>query len=47
MAPPSINNLSVDGNYVTVEIVNASQVDLMGTLSEFNSKFENCKGKEF
>lgn len=39
MSPPSINNLSVDGNYVTVEIVNASQVDLMGTLSEFNSKF--------
>jgi hypothetical protein len=39
MAPPSINNLSVNGNYITVEIVNASQVDLMGTISEFNSKF--------
>ncbi len=39
MLPPSINNVSINGNYISVEIINASEVDLMGTFSESNSKF--------
>ena len=37
--PPTINNLSVVNNVVTVEIFNANKVELMATVSDYNSKF--------
>jgi hypothetical protein len=38
--PPSISNLSVDNNQVTVNVFNANNVELMATVSEYNSKFQ-------
>ena len=37
---PSISNLSVFGNYVSVEALGADSVHLMLTLSEYNSEFQ-------
>ena len=39
--PPTINNLSVINNIVTVEIYNANKVELLATTSEYNSKFSS------
>ena len=39
--PPTINNLSVINNIVTVEIYNANKVELLATTSDYNSKFSN------
>ena len=40
LTPPSISNLSVFGNYVSVEALGADSVHLMLTLSEYNSEFQ-------
>ena len=40
MIPPVISNVSIQGNSISAELANASEVDLMGTISEYNSKFE-------
>ena len=37
--PPTIDNLLVDNNLVTVEVFNSNKVDLMATVSDYNSKF--------
>ena len=37
--PPVISNLTVNNNFVTVEVFNANKVELMATISEYNSKF--------
>lgn len=39
-APPTISNINVSSSHITAEINNSTVVDLMATLSEFNSKFE-------
>ena len=40
LTPPLISNLSVYGNYISVEVLGADSVHLMLTLSEYNSKFQ-------
>jgi len=40
MIPPSIGGVAVNNNYITAEVSNVTSVDLMVTLSEYNSKFE-------
>ena len=37
--PPIIGNVSVNNNLVTVEVFNSNKVELMATISEYNSKF--------
>ena len=39
--PPTIDNLLVDNNLVTVEVFNSNKVDLMATISNYNSKFKS------
>ena len=40
LTPPSISNLSISGNYVSVKVLGADSVHLMLTLSEYNSEFQ-------
>jgi len=37
--PPSITNVMVNNNLLTAEVFNGTSVDLMATISEYNSKF--------
>ena len=39
--PPTINNLFIDNNLVTVEVFNSNKVELMATISNYNSKFSS------
>ena len=41
LIPPSIDNLLLTNNIVTAEIFNATNVELMVTTSEYNSKFQS------
>lgn len=41
LVPPTISNVGVSNNLVTVEVFNATQVELMATESEYNSKFQS------
>jgi thiol-disulfide isomerase/thioredoxin len=38
--PPSIMNVMVNNNLLTAEVFNGTSVDLMATISEYNSKFQ-------
>lgn len=38
--PPIISTMSISNTHITAEVSNATVVDLMATLSEYNSKFE-------
>lgn len=38
--PPSITNVMVQNNLLTAEVYNSTSVDLMATISEYNSKFQ-------
>ncbi len=38
---PSINNVMISNNLVTAEVFNANTVELMATISEYNSKFQS------
>lgn len=38
---PSINNIMITNNLVTAEVFNANTVELMATISEYNSKFQS------
>ena len=38
--PPTISNLIVSSTHISAEVSNTTVVDLMATLSEYNSKFE-------
>ncbi len=37
--PPTIGNVLVNNNLVTVEVFNSNKVELMATISDYNSKF--------
>ena len=38
--PPSISNVMVNNNVLTAEVYDGTSVDLMATISEYNSKFQ-------
>ena len=38
---PTINNVIINNNLVTVEVFNANTVEIMATISEYNSKFKS------
>jgi len=38
--PPTITNVMVSNNVLTVEVYNGASVDLMATISKYNSKFK-------
>jgi hypothetical protein len=38
--PPTITNVMVNNNVLTAEVFNGTSVDLMATISEYNSKFQ-------
>ena len=41
LIPPTIENLTITNNLVTVEVTNANTVELMATTSSYNSKFQS------
>ncbi len=41
LIPPTINNVIINNNLVTVEVFNANTVEIMATISEYNSKFKS------
>ena len=41
LIPPTIENLTITNNLVTVEVTNANTVELMATTSIYNSKFQS------
>ena len=41
LTPPTLYGLNVSNNIVTINAVNATNVELMSTISEYNSKFQS------
>ena len=39
--PPLLNSVNIDNDYVTVSVTNANTVELLATISEYNSKFKS------
>ena len=41
LIPPTITNVMVNNNLLTAEVYDGTSVDLMATISEYNSKFQS------
>jgi hypothetical protein len=41
LVPPALNSVNIANGYVTVSVSNANSVELLATVSEYNSKFQS------
>jgi hypothetical protein len=46
LVSPTINNVMLTNNLVTTEVFNANTVELMATISEYNSKFQSFEMRD-